>query len=298
MNEDPLVVIGLDALDYKLAQDWGCDNLLLNNHKQIETFAHTKEWPITAEVWPVIAKGEMPRGQERRRGEGWDGALGIAAKGSKYVLPDGLRSKIGRYLRVGDEVSDHYLPSDGDHMFQNGVVFNWPEITPAQNWSRANYWWRQHLEGDLTDEEFFNSQIGITGEELGWAYAMTKTQVPIIGTRCHSLDYFGHQWCHDTDKLRVAYETVDEMIGEMWDNYDGEIVILSDHGMQVGGIDDSPGEHSWRPTISTTISGDLPTEMDEIRPWVEEHKPVPGSVDWDNQTSGTDRQHLEDLGYL
>lgn len=296
----PLVVIGLDAADYRLARDWECDNLLLDNHAQIETFAHTKAWPITAEVWPVIAKGVMPsdEGVERKRGTDWDGLMRVGSIIGKRVLPKSIQSEIGRYLRVGKEVEQHYYPTEGDHAFSDGVVFNWPEITPAQNWSKANHWFRKNINGEISDLTYYRSQMALTGTELGWAYAMTKTFVPIIGTRCHILDYLGHSWCEDVERLRVAYEAVDELVGDLFGDYPGEVVIISDHGMKVRGIDDEPGEHSWRSMVGTTIQGSLPREMDEVRAWLEERTPTISVDGWDGTTFEVDEEHLRDLGYL
>lgn len=299
MNQEyPLVVIGLDAADYDLLTRWDCQNILLDNHHEIETFAHTKDWPLTAEVWPVIAKGEMPESDDvMRRDTEWNGFIGLVNSIATKVVPTHIRAEIGRYLRLGKEVDGHYFPTNDDHMFGNGVVYNWPGITPAQNWSKANHWFRGHIDGELTDLGYYQSQIALTGQELGWAYAMTKTPVPLVGTRCHMLDYLGHSWCNDTDKLQDAYHVMDELIGHLFKDYPGDVVIISDHGMQVDG-DLNPGEHSWRPVLGTTIEGDLPNKMDEIRKWVESNTPSARGNVWKQQTVGTDIEHLKDLGYL
>ncbi len=299
---DPLIVLGLDAADYELAQRWDCENMLLDNHAKVDTFAYTKEWPITAEVWPAIARGRHPKEDEgsRTRGDDWEGAMKYASMVAKKVLPNSIRNDIGRYLRVGKEVDEHYFPTGGDHMFGDGVVFNWPEITPAQNWSKANHWFRKDLADEITDDEYFRSQMALTGQELGWARAMAQTGVPIVGTRCHILDYLGHAWCEDEDMYRRAYEETDKLVGNIFDGYDGDIVVISDHGMQCSFVgDENPGSHSWRSMIGTTISGDLPEELIQTRDWLEEYVPRRGEkLFTDASQQGASNQQLRDLGYI
>lgn len=303
MNEDPLVVIGLDAVDYRLAGKWDCQNILLDNHQKIETFSHTKDTPITAEVWPAIATGRIPKedGQGGKRGSDWNGAMSIANTIGKRILPKEWQIVIGRYLRVGEEVDEHYGPVDEDHLFRDGAAFNWPGITPAKNWSRAHYWFIQSHKDEITDLEHLRIQSALTGQELGWAKTMTKVGIPIIGTRCHILDHLGHSFCEREEKYRKSYEHVDDILGDFFAEYPGDIVIVSDHGMQVEWLDDdSPGNHSWSPIVSSTIEGDLPEHVGEFRGWCEEQIPNTSINDiWADQgLGGTTTQQLEDLGYL
>ena len=303
MNEDPLVVIGLDAVDYRLAKEWNCQNILLENHQKIETFSHTKDVPITAEVWPAIATGKLPddNGQAGKRGSDWDGMMSIANTVGKRVLPKEWQFEVGRYLRAGKEVDAHYGPVDEDHLFEQGAVFNWPGVTPAKNWSRAHYWFMQSHDDNITDLEHLRIQSALTGQELGWAKSMTNTGIPIVGTRCHILDHLGHSFCQEESKYRESYKHVDSILGDFFDEYSGNIVIVSDHGMQVEWLeDDEPGNHSWSPIVSSTITGDLPCYVGEFRSWCEDKIPDV-SVDniWTNSSlGGTTTQQLEDLGYL
>lgn len=49
-SDGTLAVIALDAADYRLARQWNCENILLDNPGRIETFAYSKDKPITLEV--------------------------------------------------------------------------------------------------------------------------------------------------------------------------------------------------------------------------------------------------------
>lgn len=304
MNRNTLVVIGLDAADYEIAKRWECSNILLENHHELETFAHTKDYPITAEVWPTIATGKMPDegGQGGKRGSDWGGMMGLANRVAKMTLPKSTRAKIGRYLRNGKEVDSHFDPTGDDHLFGNGAVYNWPGITPAQNWARSEHWLEEFNNGEISDIEFLRRQIAFTGEELGWAIAMSRTWLPIVGTRCHILDHTGHAWCKQEDKLRIAYEMVDEMIEILLcEKYVGDIIIVSDHGIQVSCVGDSnPGMHSWRAMFGTNIDGILPDHVKEVRKWIQNETPEPPEIDgsWFESNMNTPTEHLKDLGYI
>lgn len=99
-----LAVLGLDAADPRLAERWDCANLLLDAHGDLESFAHSRDTPLTAEVWPVVATGRMP-GEDGesggKRGADWTGPLAVADSVAKWVVPQSWRSTVGRYLRVG-----------------------------------------------------------------------------------------------------------------------------------------------------------------------------------------------------
>lgn len=298
-----LVVIGLDAADYALAKRWDCENILQTNNDKIETFSHTKDRPITAEVWPAIANGKLPDegGKEGKRGSDWDGLMSIASTVGKKTLPKDWQIEIGRYLRVGQEVPEHYGPVENDHAFAEGAAFNWPGITPAKNWSRAHYWYMKQHTGEITDIEFLRHEVALTGQELGWAYSMSKLELPIVATRCHILDHAGHAWCYDEEKYRETYEMVDEMIGEMFSDYPDDIVIVSDHGMQTEFTDDEdPGTHSWRSMVSTNFDSDLPEKVQDFREWVEWKMPRSGELGvWgEDTTDGATTEQLKNLGYI
>lgn len=301
-----VVVLGLDALDTELAERWDCGNLLLDRHGGIETFAHTKEYPITSEVWPTIATGKLPSegGHAGTRGSDWEGLLGVADSLAKVVLPQSVRAEIGRYLRNGREVDAHFGPTDGDHLFADGAVYNWPGITPAQNWARSERWLATLYDGELSDVEFLRRQAALTGEEFGWAIGMSDTWLPIVGTRSHILDHAGHAWCQREEKLRKAYEVVDDMVEVLlFAEHVDDIVVVSDHGIQTSFLgDDEPGSHSWRATIATTVAveGPLPEHVVDVRSWVDQYVPdaIGPEAEWDGRTIDTPTEHLEDLGYI
>lgn len=299
-----LVVVGLDAADHHLVSKWGLENLQLERFGRLETFAHTADTPLTAEVWPAMATGKHPEEMEQggRRGDDWSGTLAVANRIAKLVLPQSTRTTVGRYLRTGREVDAHYGPSGGDHVFADGAVYNWPGITPAKNWSRSEVWLQRYHDGELTDLEFFRRQMALTGEELGWAAAMAGTWLPIVGTRCHALDHLGHAWAAHPDKLETAYRRIDELVETLRESpHVTDIVVCSDHGMQTTVLaDDAPGGHSWRAMFATTNDDPIPDSVMGVRAWLEERTTHQTDMpsNWREYTMDTPSDRLRELGYI
>lgn len=299
-----LVVVGLDAADYRLIKEWDLDNLLLENHGPLETFAHSKDIPITSEVWPAIATGRLPDegGARGTRGSDWTGVMSLLESVASRTLPQRVRTTIGRYLRAGKTIENHFLPSEGDHAFRDGVVYNWPGVTPAKNWSRSETWLARLNDGEISDGDFFRVQMGLTGEELGWALAMASCWYPIVATRCHVLDHAGHAWASQPGKLRSVYKRVDDLVGTLQASEAvTELVICSDHGMQTIVTEDhSPGTHSWDAYVASTNPGTLPERVESIRSWLDERRPAKPEIgeEWIEGSVDTDESHLQDLGYI
>ncbi len=299
-----LVVVGLDAADPRLIERWNLQNLLLNTHAEMETFAHTREMPLTSEVWPTIATGVHPKegGFDGRRGSDWRGLMSIVDTVAKHLVPKSIRTNVGQRFRQAQRVEAHFGSGDGDHVFADGAVYNWPGITPAKNWARSEWWLEQYHKGKLTDLDFFRRQMAFTGEELGWATAMAGTWFPIVGTRCHILDHAGHAWADQPSKLRTTYERVNELVGFLRNSSDvTELVVCSDHGMQTSVCgDESPGSHSWHTLISTTIDDALPESVMGVRSFLERHRPeaIPVNDEWNQSQIDTPTEHLKELGYI
>lgn len=309
-----LAVLGLDAADLRLAERWDCENILLETHGGLETFAHSRDLPLTAEVWPVIATGDMsgesdvPSG---KRGADWSGMLAAFDAVAKRVVPQQWRAAVGRYLRLGRPGDLMFGPrGDGpadregsaDHAFSDGAVFNWPGLTPTRTWKRAEYWLEQHRNGAIDDRAFLRRELAFTGQEAGWLAAMAQGGLPVVGVHVHVLDHVGHAWARQPDKIRLAYEHVDRLAG-LVRRHDAvsDLVVCSDHGMQTTATgDDAPGHHSWHALFATTVDDDLPAHVADVRPWLDRHAPeaTPLDAGWGDTTLDTPVEHLRDLGYL
>lgn len=299
-----LAVLGLDAADPRLANAFECENLLLSSHAPLESFALTRDTPLTAEVWPVIATGSMPEESDRgTRGSDWTGSVGILERLAKQFVPKRTRSTIGRYLRLGKPGAEMFGDVDENHVFAPGAVFNWPGLTPTRTWKRAEYWLEKYHDGTIDDFDFLRRQLAFTGQEVGWLASMSQVGFPIVGVHAHILDHAGHAWARQPEKLERTYQHVDRLAGVLRNHPPiSELVVLSDHGMQtVVTNDDSPGHHSFEGMVASTFEDEnLPADVTSVRDWLGLHTPSADPVGdpWSETTFDTPTEHLRELGYL
>lgn len=302
-NDENLAVIALDAADYRLARRWDCENILLDNHGRIETFAYSKDEPITLEVWTSVATGVHPEehgmastGEQQE----WENPLlRTASAVAPYVLPKPLRVRLGTVLRGDeDDTGMTFSQTDCDHVFPEGGVYCWPGITPATHLSKTWHWLNLAQQGEITDDELWRRLYANVGKEFGWVVGMAHTSLPVVGVHSHILDAAGHTYANREEDLRQVYERVDEMLGTVREHVD-RLVVMSDHGIEVSALDgdDDPGRHSWRATFATTESGERPESVYDVREWIEQRTRSHASRN-DEVLLDTTREQLEDLGYL
>lgn len=292
-----IVVIALDAADYALAREWDCENILLETYGEIETFTYGTETPSTLEVWPSVATGLHPEDHgivnKNETAQSWENpVLQMGSKITQY-LPNTVRSTLGKpFHRAGQK--KQFQQTDAPHVFEDGYVFSWPGITPAPNLSEA---WNLMFRTDKEDSmaEFEGELFKLFGSEVGWAARMAQTGAPIIGIHSHILDIAGHAYMTREDRLRSVYEQVDEMLGWIKSSVDN-LIIISDHGMQVSWIDNTTGKHSMRAMFGTTIDGPIPESVFDVKDWLEARKPA---KETENEGAGFDTtaEQLEALGY-
>jgi hypothetical protein len=298
---DPIAVLALDATDVRLARRWDCENLLLDDHQMLETYAHSLPFPRTVEVWPTVATGLSPD-DHGIAGDGneWDNPLLRTASRVTQYLPREVRSTLGRpFQRSGEKRS--IARTDADHVFSDGAVRYWPGIAEATHLIEA---WRLMSftsGGDITEGRLERELKGLTGEELGWLAVACEWNVPIAGVHSHVLDTAGHIYANRESKLREMYKWVDQQVGILRDRVD-RLVILSDHGMQVGWLDDeSPGTHSFEALVAAEgVDGPLPESVYDVREWLEAQFDDVDTSGGDDTAASSDTpvQHLKDLGYM
>ncbi|MFC4438915.1 MULTISPECIES: alkaline phosphatase family protein [Natrialbaceae] len=297
-----MIVLGIDAADYRLVKRWNLENLLLDNHASLETFSHSLETPSTIEVWPSIATGLPPEehglsGGSRDRLEWENPALKLASRLTSY-LPTEVRYQLGRPFRRTSSLESARIDDSIPHLFDSGHVRNWPGITPAREWGQASEWFGRVSRGELSDEEYFRLEMGNDGRIIGWLEAQALSGVSIAGAHTHGLDHLGHVYAKRPQRLREGYELIDTLVGQLRDLAD-ELVIVSDHGMQQTLTDDpEPGVHSWHAMVSTTMEGDLPDSVFDVRPWIEARLGSESRTENDAATIDAPAEHLRDLGYL
>ncbi|SEO82148.1 Type I phosphodiesterase / nucleotide pyrophosphatase [Halogranum amylolyticum] len=298
---DTIAVLALDAADVRLAREWDCANLLLDDHAKLESYAHTLEFPRTMEVWPTVATGLGPddHGVVGDANEWEHPALRAASKLTQY-LPREVRSTLGRpFQRAGQERS--MAQTDASHLFESGVVRYWPGITPADHVREAWRLMAMASGGDITEERLRRELVGFAGEELGWLAVASEWDVPVAGVHSHVVDIMGHTYAEREKRLRETYEWIDREVGFLRERVD-RLVVLSDHGMQVGWLDDeNPGTHSFEALVAAEgVDGPLPESVYDVREWLEAQFDDTGATDADDTAASSDTpvQHLRDLGYM
>lgn len=303
MPNETLCVIALDAADYKLAREWDCRNILLDKHGELETFSYSKDGPTTLEVWTSVATGVHPRehgmastGEQQE----WENPLlRVAGRVTPYVLPKDLRVKLGTLFRGDDDDSVMtFEPTEHDQVFPEGGAYCWPGITPGEHLAETWHWLNLAEQGEIINEELWRRLYANAGKELGWLMGMSHTNQPLVGVHSHILDAAGHAFAERPERLREVYENVDEMLGRVRKHVD-DLVVLSDHGMEVGWIngDEEPGSHSWRAVFATTVDEPLPESVFDVREWLESQI-TQSNEHVDAASLDTTREQLEDLGYL
>ena len=153
-------------------------------------------------------------------------------------------------------------------------------------------------DGKITTNEFRREILTFFFEEMGWLIAQQHADMPVAGVHCHILDAAGQVYANRQAKLQEYYQLVDESIEYIRSHVD-ELLILSDHGMQVEWLgDDSPGTHSWRAMVASTIDEPLPTSAFDVRDWIESQTPDHCEGQRDRMQVDAPTEHLKDLGYI
>lgn len=297
---DSVIVVGLDAADWRLIEQWDLENLLLDQHTRMESICHTHDYPATLEVWPSIATGLPPS----KHGVILNAAdrptrsrLHRRATQMFNYLPDSIKNYAQSLRRnIGAE---SFPQTEAQTVFENGEVKDWPGVTPCKDWQQESTWFSEVEAGKLDVSQFKSRSLGHVGSHLGWLAGMAEAEIPIAGVHIHYLDYIGHMFAKSEDPIREAYSQMDSFIGWLRQRTN-RLIIISDHGMQTTITNDSnPGVHSQEAYISTTLDGELPTNVLDVRNWIEEQISL---QDINRERSETrmdaPREHLEDLGYL
>lgn len=297
-----LVVLALDAADIRHAEDFGCENMLLEDHVEMRSVAHRFEHPHTGEAWPSIATGLHPT-EHGISGYGqWDNpVLTMLSHGAQTLNVSGeIRGKIGSAIKENTDQEWH-LQTVEEPTFLDGeyrAVHNWPGVHRNDV---LHYIWGlfQDLKDDkLSEETFRREAFTEAASKFGWLEEAVQFDAEVAATHVHVLDVFGHLYPEDRDHYREVYEDVDERIGDLRAalGEDDELLILSDHGIEAGWIDedDTPGKHSWRAIASTTVDSP-PTDALDVREWVEAHVE---SLDVDRTQMEVPEDQLRELGYI
>ncbi|KAA9397115.1 hypothetical protein Har1130_08885 [Haloarcula sp. CBA1130] len=256
-----LVVIGIDALDPELVDPADHPNLTLDSYRAIETIDSVEGEPSTHELWPTIITGLTPKehGLVLDDGVAWENPLlryGSAA--AKYLLPDGLQTRIGAWLlnNTGEDafrVPATYYETEGLSTVFDGyeaATIGIPNYVVDPETEDREHSLRRNL-GDLFERDgsapgghtsadpatFYEQCLEMSMVRLARARrALRGGRQELVFAYTSGLDLIGHV-SYDHPKLqRQAYDELDEFVGELVEDLrkEDELLLVSDHGLQDG----------------------------------------------------------------
>jgi hypothetical protein len=269
----------------------------------METYAYTKERPLTPEVWPIIATGLGPEehGVTKGNTSEWDNPVVDFASKFTWFLSFRIRGLLGDIV-TNITGADHTIPeTDAESIFtaRDRVVHNWPGVENS-DWLRQVWATANPGENDTSKDEFDRSVYGIAVQQFAWAQEMLAHPATVVGVHVHLLDMGGHIYSNNEGRLRKMYEWTDQWVGNILDKMDDddEMLILSDHGIVTPWSEEDEaeyGEHSWR-AFSSSTTGDRPQDIYDVKQWVEE------TVDRFEYEAGEEvdipEEQLKELGYI
>lgn len=298
-----LVVLGIDALEPELVDYWDLDYIPLAGYGEMETYAYTKERPLTPEVWPIIATGLSPdeHGVTKANTSEWDNAAVDFASKFTWFLSFRMRGLLGD-VATKTLGADHTIPeTDAASIFtgRDRLVHNWPGVENSE-WLRKVWATANPGENDASKDEFDRSVYGIAAQQFAWAKEMLAHPATVVGVHVHLLDMGGHIYSKSENRLQNMYEWTDEWVGHILAamHDDDEMLILSDHGIvtpwsQEGDTD--YGEHSWR-AFSSSTTGDRPQDIYDVEQWVES---VVTRFEYEaGEEVDIPKEQLKQLGYI
>jgi hypothetical protein len=298
-----LVVLGIDALEPELVDYWDLDHIPLAGYGEMETYAYTKERPLTPEVWPIIATGLGPdeHGVTKANTSEWDNAAVDFASKFTWFLSFRMRGLLGD-IASKTLGADHTIPeTDAAGIFtgRDRLVHNWPGVENSE-WLRKVWATANPGENDTSKDEFDRSVYGIAAQQFAWATEMLAHPATVIGVHVHLLDMGGHIYSENENRLQNMYEWTDEWVGDILAAMDDgdEMLILSDHGIVTPWShegDTEYGEHSWR-AFSSSTTGDRPQDIYDVEQWVER---VVTRFEYEaGEEVEIPREQLKQLGYI
>lgn len=319
-----VVVLGIDALDPDLVDPASHPNLVLESYSSISTISsHTGE-PSTHELWPSIITGLPPEehGLVLSDGVAWDNsALRIGSQFGSYLLPNSVRSHIGRWLLNNTDEdafrtpASYYRKNGLTTLFDNRTcrTIGIPNYVTKTEDTDREHELRQRM-GDLFERDP-EAVGGHATADLGAFYEqcmeMLTTRIAQVRNAVRvgsyelvfgytsGLDLIGHVTHDNPERQLNAYDSIDEFVGELWNDLEeqDELVVISDHGLQDGvHTDEAMIASTSRDLVASVesvldVKGAVEAELDRI-----DHESTDdgGGTELDEGV----REHLERLGYM
>lgn len=299
-GSETLAVLALDCCDYELARRWDCENLLLQSHSSLSVYAYSDpDMPFTLDIWPTVVTGLHAREHETHAEPEWQHpALRLGSRVTAF-LPDDLRTRLGAIFVDEETVHDFTVAHDEPTVFDDGQIKEWPGVTEAPDLKESWKYLRRAKRGELSFDELERRMYQLFGSELGWLARAAELNESVVATHAHVLDVLGHTYGDDEERLREAYERVDDWVGVLRERVD-RLVLISDHGIQCTWIDgdEEPGVHSWRAMVSASWDTDVPTDVFDLHDWLAKQKGTETGGTGETARTAVTEEQLRALGYM
>jgi len=296
-----LVVLALDAADIRHAEDFGCENILLEEHTEMRSVAHRLDHPHTGEALPSIATGLHPRDHGITGHGEWDNPIltGLSRLAHRLNVSGEIRGKVEDVITENTDqdwhlrVVEHPTFLDGEYR----AVHNWPGVHRNES---LHYIWglfQRAKDDEISEQTFVREAYTEAASKFGWLQEALDHEVELAAAHVHVLDVMGHLYPENEDTYREVYEDVDSWVSEVRESMgpDDDLLLLSDHGMEASWTDDEePGRHSWRAIASTTLT-DPPEHALDVKEWVED-RVVPLTPE--RSSAELPEDQLRELGYI
>ncbi|WP_424003984.1 alkaline phosphatase family protein [Haloarcula salina] len=324
-----LVVLGIDALDPELVDSAAHPNLTLDAHRAIETIESAEGGPSTHELWPTIITGLTPpeHGITLDDGVAWENPLlrfGSAA--ADYLLPSSLQTRLGAWLLNNTEQDAFRIPATYYEDEGLSTVFDGREAAPIgipnyvvdPDSEDREHSLRRNL-GDLFERDleakgghsstdpalFYEQCLEMSMVRLARARrALRGGRYELVFAYTSGLDLIGHVAYEQPELQDLAYDELDEFVGEVRDDLgDGdELLLVSDHGLQDGVHTDEAMVAGTDEAMVDAIASVVDVR-DAIESELDRHDHTPtrratAATGSDSDQSEEVREHLEDLGYM
>jgi len=332
------VVLGWDGLDFDLVEAFELGDAFGPDYREIDTFDNpVLGKPHTYEVWPSIITGVHPdvhgvHAAVEGQGVSWDSDwIALAARLSRNVVPESLRTQVGRLLRSrGAELDfkrrDWYRERGVDTLFDGcqSRTITIPNYRDPRDDRLGLVYDRG---ADLADfltiggggdtihsprvsvPELEERLVSETTKKLGVVRACHQREYDVLFAWLGYLDTVGHLapvvdevgW--QERAYRLAATLTREIRAELTD--EDTLVCVSDHGLQ-------DGDHTHSAFMGSTDEDaltDVETVLD-VRAGLERVTPASGAGEStvrdefacasrvEARDAGEVRSQLEDLGYL
>lgn len=318
-----IVVLGWDALDLELAEQFGVADSFGAYQQKIKTYANEHvDAPHTLELWPSMILGQSPaehgiRAATEGDGVAWDNPLlKMASSLANGIVPQWLLTQIGARLRergvgVGQKRAGEYQDECRNVVFdERDRPISIPNYQTA--WDRRhgldaarNELWKA-LQVDRSVADGIKPQVDIDeahsvlGNAYGRRLALTLSAIwtgaPLTWAWFGLIDSAGHiDPAVEYPLQREAYQiaaAITELVGETAPP-ETAVVAISDHGLQ-------DGHHTHDATLAAEDVSvvERVDAVDELADWIRDVDPDGRTVGGESTQSHQEMaERLAALGY-